>query len=163
MQRRKKQKRADDKDDMKKAYAMQMEHIRLKREEAHAEEDKIRETLLTKFAEDERIQQMNDQKRRLKVQEHKREAQRLIDLRREAFQKARDDELKFEQWKRDDEAERHIVIEEERRKLIKEFAIPLKDFLPKGTLQTADDYDLIFRNKQPTKYISKGPGNLTAR
>jgi len=163
IEEKKKQKRLDDKEDMKKAYAMQMEHIQQKRVEAQAEEEKIRDTLLQKFAEDERLQQMNDQKRRMKMQEHKREAQQLIDLRREAFQKARDDELKFEQWKRDDEANRHIVIEEERRKLIKEFAIPLKDFLPKGMLQTADDYNLIFGNKDFNRYSSKGPGNLTAR
>merc|ERR1719197_386897 len=105
---------------MKKAYAMQMEQQSVKRAEMRAEEEKIRDTLLAKFAEDERIEQMNNQKRRLRVQEHKREAQRFIDLRRNAFEKARADEQAEHQRNRDEELNRQAVIEEERKSLIKQ-------------------------------------------
>lgn len=160
-ERQKKEKRENDKEDMKKAYAMQMEQQEKKRQEAQAEEDKIRDLLMQKFAEDERIEQMNQQKRRMRIEAHKREASRLMDLRKEAFEKARSDERLFVQQQKDDDAYRHIVIEEERRKLIEEFGIPLKDFLPKGTLQTKDDYDMIFN--RPKVDTVKRPGNLTAR
>merc|ERR1719440_1021667 len=146
---------------MKRAYKTQKAEQERKRDEMRAEDDRLRDILLKKFAEDERVEQMNDQKRRLRVEAHKREAQRLIDLRKAAFTQMRDEERAFEQKKRDDEASRQTVIEEERRQLIKDFAIPLKDFLPKGTLQTADDFDLIFRQDRPE--LGKRPGNLTAR
>lgn len=161
----KQQKRDDDKEEMKKAYVMQMEQQEKKRKDARQEEEKLRDMLLSKFAEDERIGQMNDNKRRLRVEEHKREATRLIEMRREAFQKKRDAEQAFDQQNRDDESNRQVVIEEERRKLIEQYAIPLRDFLPKGTLQTNDDYNLIFRRDKldMAPYGSKQAGNLTAR
>ena len=49
--------------------AMKVEKQRIEREEEMA----LREQLLAKFAEDDRIEQMNMQKRRMKIQEHKRE------------------------------------------------------------------------------------------
>merc|ERR1719440_843667 len=147
---------------MKAAYVMQMEQQEKKKAEEHAEEEKIRDALLAKFADDERLEQMNAQKRRIRVEAHKREAQRLIDLRKEAFQKARDDERAEEERKRSEEINRLNVVEEERKRLILEHGIPLKDFLPKGTLQTKDDYDMIFRENPLNPYVAKRPGNLTA-
>ncbi|XRB11770.1 meiosis-specific nuclear structural protein 1 [Pseudoscourfieldia marina] len=44
---------------------------------AHEEEMLFRKHLLEKFAEDDRIEQMNAQRRRMKMEEHKREVQRL--------------------------------------------------------------------------------------
>ena len=41
--------------------------------------------MLEKFAEDDRIEQMNAQRRRMKVQEHKRDVERLIDEKREMY------------------------------------------------------------------------------
>lgn len=54
--------------------------MRLKAERAAEEkrlEEDFKQKLLQKFAEDERIEQMNAQKRRMKEQEHKREIERL--------------------------------------------------------------------------------------
>lgn len=42
--------------------------------------------MLAKFAEDDRIEQMNAQKRRMKQLEHKRAVERLIDDRRRQFE-----------------------------------------------------------------------------
>lgn len=163
-----KKKLADGKEEMKQAYAMQMDQRHRKQVAAREEEDTIRDTLMKKFAEDERIEQMNEQKRRMRIQDHKREAERLVELRREGYQKKRDDERDELQRLRDEEDTRHIIIEQERKKLIQECAIPLRDFLPKGTLQHRGDFDLIFpeqRSNTPRlqKYCSKQPGSLTAR
>lgn len=43
-----------------------------------AEEEQFRQRLLEKFALEDRVEQMHRQKRRLKVEEHKREAARLV-------------------------------------------------------------------------------------
>lgn len=43
--------------------------------------------MLAKFAEDDRIEQMNAQKRRMKQLEHKRAVERLIDERRAQLQR----------------------------------------------------------------------------
>ena len=40
-------------------------------------EDEFKQRLMQKFAEDERLEQMNAQKRRMKELEHKREIERL--------------------------------------------------------------------------------------
>ncbi len=58
-----------------------------------AEEDAFRAKMLAKFAEDDRLEQLNAQKRRMKQVEHQREVQRLIDERRRMYeeQKARDE------------------------------------------------------------------------
>ena len=43
----------------------------------------MREELMKKFAEDDRLEQVSEHKRRMKLEQHKREADRLVDLRRE--------------------------------------------------------------------------------
>lgn len=49
------------------------------------EEEAFRLTMLAKFAEDDRIEQMNAQKRRMKQQEHKRAVEKLIEERRQKY------------------------------------------------------------------------------
>jgi len=123
---------------------MQMDQQEKKKTLAQDEEDKIRTALLEKFAEDDRIEQMNEHKRSMKIEAHKREAQRLIDLRREQFEKAREAERQQEQWLREEESQRQVIIEAERQKLLKDYGVPLRDFLPKGTLEHQGDYDMVF-------------------
>ena len=43
---------------------------------AYIQDDDFRQRMMDKFAEDERIEQMNAQKRRMKMLEHKREVRR---------------------------------------------------------------------------------------
>jgi hypothetical protein len=137
-------KKLEDREEMKRAYVSQMDMQERKRAAALEEEDKIRNELLAKFAEDDRLEQLNDQRRRLKIEQHKREAQRLIDLRREQFEQARNAERDEEERLRGEEGHRQAIIEEERQKLLQEYAVPLRDFLPKGTLECADDYNMVF-------------------
>merc|ERR1719231_2086998 len=129
---------------MKRASALQMEMQERKKASFLAEEERIRQILLAKFAEDDRIEQLHEHKRRMKVEAHKREAARLIELRREAYETARDAQREEENNLRGEESYRQGIIEEERKKLLKEHAVPLRDFLPKGTFQTREDYDFVF-------------------
>merc|ERR1719277_2281100 len=125
-------------------YQMQMKEEKLLKQ--REEEDAIREQLLKKFAEDDRIEQMNEHKRRMKVEAHKREAERLVALRREMYEKQREAERDQAAKLQEEEQKRQVVIEEERRRLIQEHAAQLAGFLPKGTLETPDDYALMFAN-----------------
>lgn len=49
------------------------------------EEDAFRQQMLAKFAEDDHIEQMNAQKRRMKQLEHRRAVEKLIEDRRKQF------------------------------------------------------------------------------
>ena len=52
-----------------------------------AEEEEYRRQLMAKFAEDDHIELMNAQKRRMKQLEHRRAVKKLIEERRQEYQK----------------------------------------------------------------------------
>lgn len=137
-------KKLEDQQEMKNAYTYQTKLKEERAAKAREEEEQIREQLMRKFAEDDRIEQMNEHKRRMKLETHKREAERLIRLRREMYEQERERERQADSKSREDEATRQTIIEEERRRLIAEHAADLRDFLPKGTLDTEEDYKLMF-------------------
>lgn len=150
-------KKLEDREEMKRASMLQMQMQEDKKASALEEEERIRQVLLAKFAEDDRLEQMHEHKRRMKVEAHKREAQRLVELRREAFEQQREAEREYERHLRDDEGDRQKIIDEERQKLLIEHAVPLRDFLPKGTLDTQADHDFVFNHPgYSRKGASKG-------
>jgi len=136
-------KKLEDKEEMRKACQLQKEIQDKKKELARQEEEKLAAALLQKFAEDDRIEQMNEQKRRMKVAEHKREANRLVAVRKEMYEQQREGERKEEEKLHSEEKVRHIVIEAERQRLLREHASELRDFLPGGTLSHPDDAALL--------------------
>lgn len=137
-------KKLEDRQEMKQASILQMEMQERKKQAQVEENDRIRDTLLAKFAEDDRLEQMHEHKRRMKVEAHKREAARLIELRREAYEQARDSERAENEGLRSEEGRRQIIIDAERKRLLEEHATALKDFLPKGTLADMDDHNFVF-------------------
>eukprot|EP00933_Yihiella_yeosuensis_P061429 TRINITY_DN64231_c0_g1_i1.p1 TRINITY_DN64231_c0_g1~~TRINITY_DN64231_c0_g1_i1.p1 ORF type:complete len:477 (+),score=167.30 TRINITY_DN64231_c0_g1_i1:112-1542(+) len=141
-------KRLEDREEMKQAYLYQMKAKEEKSLRAREEEDKIRVELMKKFAEDDRLEQMHEHKRRMKVEQHKREAERLVELRREMYELARQQERDEQDRLKADEDQRQVIIEEERKRLIKEHAAALRDFLPKHTLESMEDYNLFFAGDQ---------------
>ena len=86
---------------------------------------------MAKFAEDDRIEQLNAQKRRMKQQEHKRAVENLIEQRRQQFAADRERELEGRREEERMEAFRRQIIEEERQKLLQEHAMRLLGYLPK--------------------------------
>jgi len=137
-------KKLEDREEMKRACMLQTEMQEKKKAAALEEEDRIRDVLLAKFAEDDRIEQLHEHKRRMKIEAHKREVNRLLELRREAFTQQREAERQENQNLRDEEGDRQIIIEEERQKLLREHAVPLRNFLPKGTFNSMEDHDYVF-------------------
>jgi len=144
-------KKMEDKEEMKNAYLHQMKCKEDKAANFIEEEAKIKENLLRKFAEDDRLEQMNEQKRRMKVEQHKREAERLVALRREMFDASRAQERAQENVLRQEEGGRQLIIEAERQRLLREHAPGLRDFLPKNTLETQEDHDFVFGDRRRTK------------
>ncbi|WAR11219.1 MNS1-like protein [Mya arenaria] len=74
-------------------HAQQMHFKQLRQEAEQQEEENFRQQMMAKFAEDDRIEQMNAQKRRMKQIEHKRAVENLIEDRRVQFAADRDREL----------------------------------------------------------------------
>lgn len=119
--------------------------MRMKEEREAAqkrEEEDFRARLMAKFAEDDRLEQMNAQKRRMKQVEHAREVQRLIDERRKMYeeQKAREEaELAAHAA---EEGRKRALVEQERLALLRE-AAELKEYLPRGVLRDQADLDYV--------------------
>lgn len=67
---------------MERAYQDAMAFKEMKMQAEKEEEEDFRREMMAKFAEDDRIDQMNAQRRRMKQLEHKREVEKLIEDRR---------------------------------------------------------------------------------
>jgi len=141
-------KQLEDREEMKRASIKQMEMQEKKKAAALDEEERIRLVLLAKFSEDDRLEQMHEHKRRIKLEAHKRAANRVLEMRREKFEAEREEERDVERRLRGEEDGRQDIIEEERQKLLREHAIPLRNFLPKGTFARQEDYDFVFAASQ---------------
>jgi len=123
-------------------YQRQLKAI--KREEEKVEEEQFRTAMLEKFAEDDRLDQLNAQKRRMKQLEHRREIERLLELRREKYEQERAAELQDQLNSERVEQIRQQIIEEERKRMLAAHAKNLGlEHLPKGVLSTEADMDLF--------------------
>jgi len=135
----------------KRADAMQLrrdheENVERKRQrelQREEEERRYREDLMAKFAEDERLEQMSVQKRRMKQQEHRREVDRMVQIRREKYEAERQRELEEARSVEENEVDKVRIIEEERQRLLAEHGPPLRNFLPPGTLAQQSDAYLV--------------------
>tara|TARA_B110000879_G_scaffold178711_1_gene234154 strand:- start:1323 stop:1997 length:675 start_codon:yes stop_codon:yes gene_type:complete len=111
--------------------------------EEQAEEESFRKIMLQRFAEQDRLEQMHTQKRRMKMQEHKREVERLAFVKRAMYEEQMRREMEENNAQaREDE---HVaeIVEQERKRLLVDHAARLKDFLPKGVLAKPEDLLLI--------------------
>uniref|UniRef100_A0A8D8GT49 Meiosis-specific nuclear structural protein 1 n=1 Tax=Culex pipiens TaxID=7175 RepID=A0A8D8GT49_CULPI len=116
----------------------QLVEIECRRKQQEDEDRRFKEDQLKLWAERDRLDQLSNEKRRLKLMEHRRAIQELLEERRQR----RADEVKelmqmqslFEQ----EEKRREEIIEEERIKLLKEHVTALLGFLPPGVLRESD-------------------------
>ena len=83
------QRRIQQRMELKREEQEQLAYKKARREAEAAEEEEFKHQMLAKFAEDDRIEQMNAQKRRLKQQEHKRAVEQLMADRRAQFARER--------------------------------------------------------------------------
>eukprot|EP00281_Chroomonas_sp_CCMP1168_P026003 CAMPEP_0206227742 /NCGR_PEP_ID=MMETSP0047_2-20121206/8789_1 /ASSEMBLY_ACC=CAM_ASM_000192 /TAXON_ID=195065 /ORGANISM="Chroomonas mesostigmatica_cf, Strain CCMP1168" /LENGTH=472 /DNA_ID=CAMNT_0053650921 /DNA_START=49 /DNA_END=1467 /DNA_ORIENTATION=- len=117
-----------------------------KLQEMEREEQEFRQRMLDKFAEDERIEQMNAQKRRMKQQEHKRQVELLLLQRKQLYEDEKAAEMEDQ---REEERRSKVLrdlIEQERQKILREAAGKLGlEYMPRGVLQTKEDFELFRR------------------
>ncbi|KAM9366973.1 LOW QUALITY PROTEIN: zinc finger protein 280C-like [Symphorus nematophorus] len=139
---------------MQRTCQEQMAFKEMRRQAEKEEEDAFRKITMAKFAEDDRIEQMNERKRRMKQLEHKREVEKLLEDRRRQHEADRELEAKEKAIEQEQELLRRQIVEEERQRLLKRHATKLLGYLPKGLLREDDqehfDEDFIknFRTHQ---------------
>jgi hypothetical protein len=123
-------------------YQKRLKMEKLKQQEE--EEQEFRKRMLEKFAEDHRIEQMNAQKRRLKVQEHKREVERLLEERRQMYEAEKAAELQDQEEEGRRAAALRQLIEQERQRILQEAAGKLGlQYMPRGVLTSQEDLELF--------------------
>lgn len=138
----KKERAVQMREEMKRANEHQLK-LKEEREAAlRREEEEFRAKMMAKFAEDDRIEQLNAQKRRMKLQDHKREVERLIEEKRAMYEALKaQDEADIAALKAEEDR-RAAIIESERMRLLRE-AAELLDYLPKGVLRDKSDLDYV--------------------
>lgn len=95
-------------------------------------EDEFKRKLMDKFAEDERLEQMNAQRRRMREQEHKREVERLWQEKLAIYQQQRDLEIQELAAKRVEEQRVAAIVEEQKRALLAQHKAVLQQYNPKA-------------------------------
>ena len=100
-------------------------------------EEEFKRKMAEKFAEDERIEQLNAQKRRLKEAEHKRAIEELWNEKLTAYKIER--EREWEEKRKQDEQERiyQEAVAEYKRQMLEEHAALLTEYNPKAASQYA--------------------------
>merc|ERR1719486_1573423 len=96
---------------------------------------KFREAMMRKFAEEDKLEQMSAQRRRMKQLEHKREVERLMEERRAAYEEQRLQEAAEREIEERAEHFRQEIIERERQRLLEEHLPHLQGNIPKGVIQ----------------------------
>jgi hypothetical protein len=137
------QKKARMVEEMRQANAYQKE-LKEKRAAYEREQEEIfRQNMLAKFKEDDRIEEMNAQRRREKMEEHKREVERLKAHKEQMYLAQREHEAAEHRMAAERQSYVDSIVEDERKRLLREKAAALKDFLPKGVLKRLEDLELL--------------------
>ncbi|NXJ45879.1 MNS1 protein, partial [Spizaetus tyrannus] len=129
--------------DLRQTYEEQFALKKVVRQAMQEEEEAFRQQMLAKFAEDDRIEQMNAQKQRMKQLEHRRAVEKLIEDRHKQFIADKERELEDRQLEQRRQENICAIVEEERQKLLKEHASKLLGYLPRGILKDEDDINML--------------------
>lgn len=95
-------------------------------------EEDFKIKMAEKFAEDERLEQMNAQKRRMRELEHKREIERLWQEKLAVYRVQREQEFEERRLKSESDNMQRTVIQRQKEELIRQHAAILSDFNPKA-------------------------------
>jgi hypothetical protein len=128
---------------MQEAY-QHAQHVRAERARQEAEEEeRFREQMLAKFAADEKLEQMAAAKRRLRQMEHKREVERLLEVRRAQLEAERAAEAEDAARARREEEERQEIVRRERLRMLKEYGAKLVGHLPPGVFLSTEELQVL--------------------
>ena len=107
---------------------------------------------MEKYAADEKLEQMNAQKRRMRQLEHRKAVDKLIEDKRQQREREANEEIVWDKHQAELEAFRLHVVEQERQRLLREQAAKLVGYLPKVRM----DYQCHTRRSH---YISPPKGS----
>lgn len=126
------QKRISQKEELQAAkdYQLKLKAERLAEEKSM--EDDFKHKMAEKFAEDERLEQMNAQKRRMRELQHKRDIESLWKQKLEVYRAQREQEWEERKQKEDQESFERQVISQQKEALLREHAAILNNFNPKA-------------------------------
>ncbi|NXN24933.1 MNS1 protein, partial [Nycticryphes semicollaris] len=129
--------------DLRQTYEEQLALKKILQQAMREEEEVFRQQMLAKLAEDDRIEQLNAQKRRMKQLEHRRAVEKLIEDRHK--QLIEDKERELEERRLEEKRQENIlaIVEEERQKLLKEHASKLLGYLPRGIIKDENDVNML--------------------
>ncbi|KAM6426149.1 meiosis-specific nuclear structural protein 1 isoform 2-T2 [Liasis olivaceus] len=144
--------------ELRNSYEEQLASRKVLLQALKEEEEAFRQAMLAKFAEDDRIEQMNAQKRRMKQLEHRREVEKLIEERHKQFVADKERELEERQTEERRKGIIDDIIEEERQKLLKEHAVKLLGYLPRGILKDEQDVNMLGEEFRQAYQKRKGDG-----
>eukprot|EP00088_Acartia_fossae_P005638 TRINITY_DN12547_c0_g1_i3.p1 TRINITY_DN12547_c0_g1~~TRINITY_DN12547_c0_g1_i3.p1 ORF type:complete len:385 (-),score=106.21 TRINITY_DN12547_c0_g1_i3:21-1175(-) len=120
--------------------ATQFRNDRLQKE--RDDEERWKQKMMEKFAEDDKIEQMNAQKRRMKREEHRRAVLELLELRKQNRAAEKEEEHNM-RMNLDREQEKHQqILEEERKRILSAHLETLKDYIPKGVISQNELHQL---------------------
>jgi len=143
--------------ELRQGHHDQMQEKRDRAREDQENENALRSKMMAKFAEDDRLELMNAQKRRMRQLQHKREIEHLLEERRQKLRNEREAALMEVRAEREEEELRAAMIEEERVKMIEKVSHDLLGYMPKGIIRTYDDLEPLGDHYKEA-YRPKSPG-----
>ncbi|XP_023236147.1 meiosis-specific nuclear structural protein 1-like [Centruroides sculpturatus] len=129
--------------ELQKAEATELRLKAEKLESEKLEERLFAEQMMIKLAEEDKLELMNDRKRRLKQLEHKRIIQQMIE--EEKQKKMKDKIYDMQVYIKEQEMEklRREIIEKERRRMLEETGTKLLGYLPKNVIKDYEDLERL--------------------
>ena len=155
------------KEDVMNSALEQMKYKAMKKKEEEELDEKFKQKLLEKYAEDEKVEKEKQEKQKQQLIDIQKEIQKQRELKYLQYQKQKESELnEINKIKEQEDAKRYII-EQEKRRLLKENEELLKKYYPTGyykvkeslrdvqkpTTTTRHDviYNNIFGNTNPNK------------
>ncbi|KAJ7542156.1 hypothetical protein O6H91_10G092300 [Diphasiastrum complanatum] len=108
-----------------------------------AEKEEFHRKMMQQLAEENRLEQMSAQRRRIKIEQFKDEIEKLWIAKKAAFEEQIEESSRRRRKEEELNARKEALIEEERCRLLAEHGKRLAKFLPKGTLQQPEDLKIV--------------------
>ena len=158
-------KRQKMKEDVMNSALNQMKYKAQKKKEEEELDEKLRQKMLEKFAQDEKYEKEKQEKQKQQLIDIQNEIKKQRELKYQQYQRQKEQELQdFAKMKEEEDARRYII-EQEKRRLLKENEELLKKYYPSGYYKLADSlqevkkintkhdiiYNNIFGNSNPNK------------
>eukprot|EP00239_Pterosperma_sp_CCMP1384_P002910 CAMPEP_0197847500 /NCGR_PEP_ID=MMETSP1438-20131217/6345_1 /TAXON_ID=1461541 /ORGANISM="Pterosperma sp., Strain CCMP1384" /LENGTH=483 /DNA_ID=CAMNT_0043459441 /DNA_START=190 /DNA_END=1641 /DNA_ORIENTATION=+ len=122
-------------------YQKELKNQRKQRE--REEEEEYRARMAQKYAEDARLEEENKLRREQRMAGFKEEVEQLAEHKRAMYEEQKRREIAEHAQMEEEEDERKRIVEQERQRMLREHAVKLIEYLPKGVLQKQEDLEML--------------------